>query len=94
MSKPTEITTTVATKRIIVIIGIAASLMVSIIAFSINSHSASAQGLTSSLKQKASSMLSSGANKTGAGNMTKSSSNSTASSLKQKAAGIIGKITK
>ena len=90
MSKLTEIT---ATKRIIVIIGIAASLMVSIIAFSVNSHSASAQGLTSSLKQKASSMLSSGANKTGAGNMT-NSSNSTASSLKQKAAGIIGKITK
>ena len=95
MTKVTRTTTT----RIIVIIGLAATLVGSTIALSAYNHSASAQGLTSSLKQKASSMLSGGANKTGGsnmtggGNMTKSGSNSTASSLKQKASGIIGSIT-
>ena len=65
MSKLTRTTT-----RIIVIIGLAATLVGSTIALSAYNHSASAQGLTSSLKQKASSMLSGGANKTGGGNMT------------------------
>jgi hypothetical protein len=87
MSKLTRTTT-----RIIVIIGIAATLVGSTIALSAYNHSASAQGLTSSLKQKASSMLSGGANKTGGSNMT-GGDNSTASSLKQKASGIIGGIT-
>jgi hypothetical protein len=90
MSKLTRTTTTT---RIIVIIGLAATLVGSTIALSASNHSASAQGLTSSLKQKASSMLSGGANKTGIGNMTKSGSNSTGSSLKQKASGILGSIT-
>lgn len=79
------------TKRTFAVISLAASLMVAVIAFSANSHGASAQNLTSSLKQKASNALGGGANKT-AGNMT-SSGNNTASSLKQKASGIIGKIT-
>jgi hypothetical protein len=86
MSKLTEN----ATKRTLVIISLAASLVVAVIAFSSNGHNASAQSLTSSLKQKASSML---PNKTG-GNMTGSGgSNNTSSSLKQKASGIIGSMT-
>jgi hypothetical protein len=94
MSKLTGTTT----KRTFVVISLAASLMLAAIAFSANRHDASAQSLTSSLKQKASNVLGGGANKT-AGNMTSSGSNSgnndgTASSLKQKASGIIGKITK
>jgi hypothetical protein len=80
--------TTTKAKRTLVITGLVASIMVAIVVFSVNSHGASAQSLTSSLKQKASSML---ANKTG-GNTTNSGSggNSTSSSLKQKASGIIG----
>ena len=80
--------TTTAANRTLVITGLVASLMVAIVVFSVNSHSASAQSLISSLKQKASSMV---ANKTG-GNTTNSGSggNSTSSSLKQKASGIIG----
>lgn len=80
--------TTTATDRTLVITCLVASLMVAIVVFSVNNHGASAQSLTSSLKQKASSML---ANKTG-GNTTNSGSggNSTSSSLKQKASGLIG----
>lgn len=79
---------TTTAKRTLIITGLVASLMVAIVVLSVNSHSASAQSLTSSLKQKASSMV---ANKTG-GNTTNSGSgvNSTSSSLKQKASGIIG----
>ena len=82
--------TTTAAKRTLVITGLVASFMVAIVVFSVNSHSASAQSLTSSLKQKASSMV---ASKTG-GNTTNSgsggNSTSSSSSLKQKASGIIG----
>lgn len=86
--------TTATTKRTFAVISLAASLVLAVIAFSANSHGASAQSLTSTLKQKASSMLGAGANKTG-GNMTSSaiSNNSTSSSLKQKASGIIGSMT-
>jgi hypothetical protein len=91
-----KLTTATTTKRTFAVISLAASLMVAVIAFSANSHDASAQSLTSSLKQKASNVLGGGANKT-AGNMTSSSSSgnndNTASSLKQKASGIIGKFT-
>jgi hypothetical protein len=88
-----KLTTATTTKRTFAVIGLAASLMVAVIAFSANSHGASAQSLTSSLKQKASNVLGGGANKT-AGNTTSSGNNdSTASSLKQKASGIIGKFT-
>src|SRR5918912_2828946 len=91
-----KLTTATTTKRTFAVISLAASLMVAVIAFSANSHGASAQSLTSSLKQKASNVLGGGANKT-AGNMTSSGSSgnndSTASSLKQKASGIIGKFT-
>jgi len=85
--------TTATTKRTFAVISLAASLMVAVIVFSANSHGASAQSLTSSLKQKASNVLGGGANKT-AGNTTSSGNNDgTASSLKQKASGIIGKFT-
>ena len=91
-----KLTTATTTKRTFAVISLAASLMVAVIAFSANSHGASAQSLTSSLKQKASNVLGGGTNKT-AGNMTSSGSSgnndSTASSLKQKASGIIGKFT-
>lgn len=92
-----KLTTATTTKRTFAVISLAASLMVAVIAFSANSHGASAQSLTSSLKQKASNVLAGGANKT-AGNTTSSGSSggnndSTASSLKQKASGIIGKFT-
>jgi hypothetical protein len=87
-----KLTTATTTKRTFAVISLAASLMVAVIAFSTNSHGASAQSLTS-LKQKASNVLGGGANKT-AGNTTSSGNNdSTASSLKQKASGIIGKFT-
>ena len=92
-----KLTTATTTKRTFAVISLAASLMVAVIAFSANSHGASAQSLTSTLKQKASNVLGGGgANKT-AGNMTSSGSSgnndSTASSLKEKASGIIGKFT-
>ena len=52
-----KLTTATTTKRTFAVISLAASLMVAVIAFSANSHGASAQSLTSSLKQKASGII-------------------------------------
>lgn len=90
MSKPRSATNI---KQTLVIIGLAASLIVAVMAFNGNNHGASAQSLTSTLKQKTSNILGGGANKTG-GNMTgTTTTNSTSSTLKQKASGIIGSMT-
>ena len=88
----TQLTT--STKTIFTLIGIATSLVLAT-TLSTNSHLASALSIPSSIKEKASNMLSSG---TG-GNTTNSSNttgadNNTSSSLKQKGSNILGSLTK